>query len=60
MSSLLLCVHEKRNTTWLQRRQFMTEDLTTYFTIEFCDESVNLVRKCVECRPVQRVIEKPK
>ena len=46
----------KCNTTWHQRSPFLKKD----FTIKSCDESLNLVRKCVEYRLDPAILEKPK
>ena len=51
----VLCM-KKCNTTWLQRSPFLKKD----FTIESCDESLKLVRKCVEYRLGPAVLEKTK
>ena len=47
---------KKCNTTWLQRSPFLKKD----FKIESCDESLNLVNKCVEYRLGQAILEKTK
>ena len=46
----------KCNTTWLQRSPFLTKD----FTIKSCDESLNLMRKCVEYRLGPAILERTK
>ena len=46
----------KCNTTWLQRSPFLRKD----FTIKSCDESLNLVRKCMEYRLFPPILEKTK
>ena len=56
MSYQFICVHEKCNTTWLQRSPFLTKD----FMIKSCDESLNLVRKCVEYRLRPAILERTK
>ena len=47
---------KKCNTTWLQRSSFLKKD----FTIKSCDESLNLVHKCVEYRLGPAILEKNK
>ena len=47
---------KKCNTTWLQRSSFLKKD----FTIKSCDESLNLVHKCVEYRLGPATLEKNK
>ena len=47
---------KKCNTTWLQRSPFLSKD----FTIKSCDESLNLVRKCVEYRLGPAILERTK
>ena len=44
------------NTAWLQRSPFLGED----FTVKSCDESLTLVRKCVEYRFGLPILEKNK
>ena len=56
MPYLFMCVHEKCNTTCLQRSPFLRKD----FTIKSCDESLNLVLKCVENRLGPAILEKNK
>ena len=47
---------KKCNATWLQRSPLLTKD----FTIKSCDESLNLVRKCVEYRLGPAILERTK
>ena len=54
--SIHLCACKKCNTTWLQRSPFLTKD----FTIKSCDESLNLVPKCVEYRLGPAILERTK
>ena len=53
MSIHFLCM-KKCNSTWLQRSPFLRKD----FTIKSCDESLNLVCKCVEYRLGPEILEK--